>query len=548
MIRTGAIKIPNDPRFKVFANGYVYFKEKTSWDKEKRHSTDDRRCVGKLCSEKEGFFRPNAIYYSLFPDSEIKEEPGEIDDYLHFGSYLALRESAEKCGALGALKAAFPKKWEDILAYSVFMVDSEKARSQRYEKWGFSNYAGIGHVISSEDTSRMFASVGYSDIDVFMTEFRKRYRESGISDRKLVIAFDSTNINTNSKGIETAEFGHPKKNEKLPVASTAMGVDESTGIPVYYEDFIGSLLDKTQLEATRKKIREIGFRKVFLVFDRGYYKSEEIREIAKSNSFAIMVPDNVATSFDYIEKNGMGIRNREAYFMKSENAYGIQLESDAFLGMHSYTYIFYDGTAAETERDTIHSKILAAESLLERKKYDKATADEYSEYLTIKKGRNGKNIVVEKTEKIQREIDFAGFFMAVSNEKMAPEEMLSRLRKRDRAEKVFCQMKSFTDSEKCYCHGTQTYIGRNFVLFFALVMRLAFRFFEKDCFKKESYVSNDTTATVLGHVSKLIAYKTKGNGWQRKYALTSKMKSVFGNLGYDEKKIDEFLRTEVKSV
>ena len=71
--------------------------------------------MGKLCSEKEGFFRPNAIYYSLFPDSEIKEEPGEIDDYLHFGSYLALRESAEKCGALGALKAAFPKKWEDIL-------------------------------------------------------------------------------------------------------------------------------------------------------------------------------------------------------------------------------------------------------------------------------------------------------------------------------------------------------------------------------------------------------------------------------------------------
>ena len=52
------------------------------------------------------------------------------------------------------------------------------------------------------------------------------------------------------------------------------------------------------------------------------------------------------------------------------------------------------------------------------------------------------------------------------------------------------------------------------------------------------------TSTVLGHVSKMTAYKAK-DGWQRKYALTSKKKTIFRNLDYDEKKIDGFLKDEL---
>ena len=39
----------------------------------------------------------------------------------------------------------------------------------------------------------------------------------------------------------------------------------------------------------------------------------------------------------------------------------------------------------------------------------------------------------------------------------------------------------------------------------------------------------------------MTAYKAK-DGWQMKYALTSKMKTIFRNLDYDEKKIDGFLK------
>lgn len=548
MIKSQPIKIPDGKEYKSFSNGYVYYKKTVYWDSEKKHSSDDRKCIGKACRDRPGYFLPNAIYYSLFPEAPIKTEPGELDDYLHFGSYLVLRESAEKCGALKALKEAFPDSWEKILAFSVFIIDTECSRSQRYERWGFSNYAGLSHMITSEEASRLFASIKSRDTDAFLKRYFQCYRESNISKRKIVIAFDSTNINTSSDNIETAEFGHAKKKEKMPDVSTAMGVDEETGIPIYYEDFIGSLLDKTQLEATRKKVKEIGFKKLFFVFDRGYYKSIELKELAKSNSFAIMVPDSVTTSFDYIRTNGFAIKDREEYFIPEENAYGIQLESDSFLGMHTYTYIFYDAETACKSRDTLHSKILNLKETLLKQKYSETLAKNNSNFFAITRGRNGKNKVEERKGAIQDEIDFCGFFMALSNEKMTPGEMLERLRKRDSAEKVFSQMKSHLGGEKSYSHGTETYTGKNFVTFFALVMKFAFRYFERGYFSNEKYKSNDTTATVLGYASKLIAYKAK-NGWSRKYALTAKMKEVFSNLGLDEKEIDQFLAEELsKSV
>ena len=215
MIKSKPIKIPADKKFKSFKTGYVYYKEKTEWDKEKCHSTDDRICVGKVCKDKEGYFLPNKNYQEIFPAESALIEPNEIDDYLHFGAYLALRESASECGALQALKEAFPDTWKQILAYSVFMVETESNRSQKYEKWGFSNYSGLDHIMSSEGVSKLFSSISFRDSENFLKKYFKYYKDSGISTRDLVIAFDSTNISTFSKQIETAEFGHAKKEREL---------------------------------------------------------------------------------------------------------------------------------------------------------------------------------------------------------------------------------------------------------------------------------------------------------------------------------------------
>ena len=106
-----------------------------------------------------------------------------------------------------------------------------------------------------------------------MEFFHKRYEKSVYGDEPAssgqeraltAYALDSTNHNTSCKNNDMAEFGAAKKKEGLPDINFAAFVDEKTGIPVYYELFFGSLLDKSQTPFTIKNAERLGFRKVIL--------------------------------------------------------------------------------------------------------------------------------------------------------------------------------------------------------------------------------------------------------------------------------------------
>lgn len=550
MIKSQSIKLPDDKRVRTYGK-YVYYKIPSTWDGERKHSTDDRKMIGKIDEEKPGYFLPNNIYYEFFPVADVNslKEPDTMDTYLAAGPFLALNSSLDKCGALKALQSTFGNLAPEIQAFATFMVDTEQGRAQKYARWGFSNYAGIDHVFSTTGVSNLFASIGNDDIDKFMKAYGKNYRESGISKNTLILAFDSTNVNTHSDSIQFAEFGHPKKKEKLPSMCTAMGVDEETGIPLYYEDFVGSLLDKTQMSFTNMKLKELGFTNVFFVFDRGYYNKTNFGDSMNGNKFVILVPDTVTTSFDYIRENGFVIKDSERYYLDSVEAYGIQLESDRFMGRKLYTYIYYDPDTARQSIATLHARIRNVMEKLGTQDYDEDVASQNHAYMTLSRSENGGYSIEKNIAEIQDEIDFAGFFMAVSNEKLTPEEMLKRIRRRDCAEKTFLQMKSFLDSEKSYCHRTETYRGRNFVVFIALVAKLSFRYLESSLLKFDSTFSNDTTGTLLAETAKLIACRNSKGIYEQRYALTSKMKKVFKNLGIKQEQITEYLtNTLSKSV
>lgn len=550
MIKSQSMKLPDDKHVRTYGK-YVYYKIPSRWDSERKHSTDDRKMIGRIDGKNPGCFFPNNIYYEYFPAANVSKlkEPESMDTYLTAGPYLALGSSLEKCGALKALKSAFGKLAPEIQAFATFMVDTEQGRAQKYARWGFSNYAGIDHVLSTTGVSNLFASIKDSDIDEFMKAYGKNYRESKISKNTLILAFDSTNVNTHSDSIWLAEFGHPKKKEKLPDMCTAMGVDEETGIPLYYEDFVGSLLDKTQMSFTHRKLKELGFSDVFFVFDRGYYNRNNFGESMKDNKFVILVPDTVTTAFDYIRDNGFVIKDNEKYYLDSAEAYGIQLESDRFMGRKLYTYIYYDPDTAKQSVDTLHARIRNVMEKLSAQDYDENVAGQSHAYMTLRESEGGGYSIEKNVEEIQKEIDFSGFFMAVSNERLSPEEMLRRIRRRDCAEKTFLQMKSFLDSEKSYCHRTETYRGRNFVLFIALVAKLSFRYLESSLLRFDSAFSNDTTGTLLAETAKLIAFRNGKGTYEQRYALTAKMKKVFSNLDIHQAEITDYLTKKLsKSV
>ena len=63
-------------------------------------------------------------------------------------------------------------------------------------------------------------------------------------------ALDSTNHNTSCRNNDLVEFVAAKRKGSLHDINFAAFVDEKTGVPVYYELLLGSLLDKSQTPFT----------------------------------------------------------------------------------------------------------------------------------------------------------------------------------------------------------------------------------------------------------------------------------------------------------
>ena len=264
----------NLKNLKIVNKNYVYYQTKTKWNKELQHSIDDRCCIGKKIDD---YFIPNKKYYSLFP-KPIDNIP-DILDCLSFGPYLALLAASMKYGCYDILKLIFPNDYDKIFTLAISYICNEDSTAQHFENWAFKNYCGLNNNLSSPRISELYSRITEDQINDFLGEFLRKYKESNIISTRRAIAYDSTNQNTTAN-IRFAEIGHAKEDKKIPIINTCYLVDEYTGITLYYEHYYGSLLDKTECVITYQKVKGLGFKKLFFMLDRGYFSSKNIEDLA----------------------------------------------------------------------------------------------------------------------------------------------------------------------------------------------------------------------------------------------------------------------------
>ena len=555
------IELPKKGHLHILTNGYVYWENDGKWDKEARRMRDSRVSIGKLADAEKGLFYPNRKYWELFPDGKhnadgairIQEkaaptgEPGKFSSRLNYGAYLALQLAAEKIGLLETLKETFPDTWEKIFALTVHFICDECSTAQAFPFWQFDNYCGLGNRLTDDEISRLYRDIGtdQNGIDSFMEFFHKRYEKSVYGDEPAssgqeraltAYALDSTNHNTSCRDNDMAEFGAAKKKEGLPDINFAAFVDEKTGIPVYYELFFGSLLDKSQTPFTIKNAERLGFRKLFVVMDRGYYR-KEVFEAFEGMSFACMCPESMP-EFDKVwSKHHSEIKDQHKYFVPAEKVYGIKVDDVKVYDRTYKAFLYYDSARAEDERDTIHLKLgMLKEQAAARKNYTAKMKSTFAPWLIIEKldaadQETGKKFrITENNERIQEELDKAGVFLVVSDCDCSTEEMIIRARKRDVDEKTFRRAKSHFDFTKTGTHSRETYQGKMFACYLALIVSSAFCWYTKKYIKA---VSSRTMATTLGLLKKYQIQQQKDQSWFPVYAITKNMREVFMLLGLE---------------
>lgn len=554
----------------ILKNGYVYWTSSGHWDKEKNRTVDDRRSIGKLDPGNPAKMYPNKAYFTFYlvsekdaekqqlfrndsspdpgtaPSLTVFREPGRFSEVMNFGPFLAITLTARNMGTLFLLKKFFPGLQHEILALALHSIDEESSVAQDFPYWAFSNYCGLDKPLSSGEISIVYEKIAADPeaIQNFLYFHKEAYHKRIHEGGETILAFDSTNQNTSSREIPLEEHGHPKVNKHLPDINTALFVDEETGIPLYYEHFCGSILDKSETPYTMERVRDLGFKKLFLMMDRGYFSQKTI-EAMKDNSFGLMCPDNLNFVKEIIAGYSAAIRDQEDCYIASENVYGIHLP-DYRLGDSTYdAYLYYDPARAEDERGSIHARVSRMIRLAEgRKRYSEKLVKLYSPWLIITKARKtagrGRNFTVKENKAvIQENISEAGFFVILSNAGLETEQMIRIARMRDRGEKAFRRIKSHFGLAQTYVHQASTYEGKMFVAFVALILIESYRWFIR---KELNAISSTTTATTLGEMRKLQIRMKPDKTWMQLYALTSRQKKILQDLQVSEDDIDTLVR------
>ena len=558
--RSSIVKTPTSGEkgsIHILTTGYVYLATEYHWDKESRQPREKRYSIGKIVDGDRTHMYPNATYETFFGpidseaqqwkehfSSEARKTAGKMDSRISFGPYAAIDAVGEASGCFRALRRVFPDKHDKIEALAMHSIVARNATAQLFPGWCFDHYCGMGRVTSDSEISALYARIGEDEgiRKVFFRLFREEIERRFPASNGRVVAFDSTNQNTSSQNQPMARRGKAKRDMGLPIIHTAMFVDEDTGIPLWYEHYDGSVLDKTQTPFSLKRIVDLGYRKLFAMFDRGYYCKEVIQAIRNLEGieYGVLCPENVAWVDTIISEHWNDIKDRQACYDPAEKVYGKRYATELY-GMPCHAYLFYDAARAQQERESIHEAIAYFwKEAGKRKRYSAKMEETYAArgILVVKTPRNpetGKDyILLEDTEHIQDLLDHAGYFVMVSDTEMTIPTAIRRIRRRDTVETVFESMKRHFGMAVTYTHGGATYEGKMFMAYIAAVL---FAVLGCKLRKILDAKTSETLSTIMAELNKYKIELQSDGTWTPVYAMSKKQKEIFAALGLSEQDV-----------
>lgn len=447
--------------FKEHSNGRTYVSYNISSKRiSKTYVKHQRKTIG-IKDENTGMLIPNANYYELFKDVvESFYAPSSIRDY---GNYYLLYRIARDVNLINLLKNVFPKTWNKILTCAMY-ITCEGNTMDYCEDWCEETYTIDNTYLSSPAISNLHKTISIEDRMKFFKEWTKHIPEHE------TIAYDSTSISTYGKNITAAEYGHNKDGESLPQINYGMFYGEKSRLPLFYDIYNGSLLDKDHFESMMKYANTFGIKKVIYVMDRGYFKQNNIKYLYDNQQPFII---GLSLSLKDVKNNLGSLRET---IKKSENSlsvfgtYGITKEIILF-GIPIRLNLYYNFQKAADEIELIDKKISILEDEL-RKKLTLEDDSRYKRYFDILINDDQTFTYQRNYEAIDEEKQNAGYFaIASSRLDYTADEILMIYRNKDRLEKVFDDLKNFVDSNRLKVHSDEAVSGKMFITFISLIMK-----------------------------------------------------------------------------
>ena len=519
---------------------YVNYELGREYNRDKKYNIPKRVTIGKLAKGSEGMMIPNDKFLTYFPETELPEEKfnASRSSCLRIGAYIIIQKIIDEYKLSDFLSPYFDDKdlglFFDLIAYT---ITCENNAGQYYPMYAYNHplFTKEMHIYSDTKVSDFLCGMTREESVGFLNDWNAQHDHR----EKIYISYDSTNKNSEAGDIEMVEFGEAKVDVGAPIFNYSIAYDTKNAKPLFYETYLGSIADISQLEFMLGKAIGYGYKNIGFILDRGYFSKGNIRKMDEYGySFVIMVKGMAKLVNRLVLENKGKFEEERKYSIRRHHVYGYTVKDKLYLDDEKdrYFHIYHSTGKEHGEKEQLEELLeRLAKSLEAQYGTDYQLSDTEKKYFdTFYDSEGILTLVKEKDDVIKRELQLCGYFCIVTSEKMTAEQALDLYYSRDASEKLFRGDKSYLGNKSERTHLNESTDAKIFVEFVALIVRN--RIYKK---LKEEYDRIDenpnymTVPAALRELEKIEMIRGHDQVYRLDHAVTKTQKVILKAFGMD---------------
>lgn len=549
------VAIPETPGKLVRKNRggqtYIEYEYERVYDPVKQYTYPKRASIGRVDPDDPTKMTPNENFLKYFPDAALPEEVDRSDrsPYLNIGPYVVLQKLIRE-SEMKELLAAHMNDNDagfllDLASYSII---SENNAGQYYPDYAYSHplFTPVMRMYTDSKVSDFLQNVKPEQIVGFLNSWNKGRNKR----QKIYISYDSTTKNCQAGDIDLLEYGNAKVDAGLPIYNYSVAFDTTNREPLFYEQYLGSINDVSQLTCMIDKAHGFGYRNLGFILDRGYFSRKNLTYMDQMGyGFLIMIKGMKSFIRDVILENMGSFENKRSQYNDRFDVYGTTIKKPLFEGEERsrFIHIYYSDGRAYGEKQEIKQKIKRLKVYLKQcvGKECESFGPEIQKYFYIHYEDDGTTLKLaeEKTQAIEEELSLAGYFAIVSSDNMTAKEAIERYKSRDASEKLFRADKSYLGNKSMRVGSDAALSAKIFIQFLALILRSRMYTALKDkcesMLKKPNYM---TVPAALKELEKIVMIRHLDGVYRLDHAVTKTQKIILDSFGLKEANVHYYAR------
>ena len=531
-------------------SSFVLFEYERVYDPARKFNIPKRSIIGKVSEEDASLMYPNENHQRHFPTAVLPEE--RSDAYrsccLRIGAYLIIDKVAQEYGLASMLGKHLGKDSGLLLDLACYSIICEDNAAQYYPDFAFSHplFSRNMRIYSDSKVSRLLRSITKDHTIGFLDSWNARRDRR----QRLYISYDSTNKNCQAGDVDIVEFGKAKDDKGLPVFNLAIAFDKTNQVPLFYEEYPGSINDVSQFGFLVDKVMEYGYRSMGFILDRGYFSKDNIRYMDENGySFIIMVKGMKDLVSALVASRIHTFETSRECAIRTYRVYGTTVKARLYADdtRDRYFHIYYNTGRQAAEREQLEQKIESYKKFFRRVEGQAVSfSRNISHYFDIYYGKNDTFLYAqEKAPVIESELALCGYFCIVTSERMGAEQALILYKGRDSSEKLFSGDKTFLGGRSMRVQSQNALSSKIFIEFVALIIRnRIYTLLKEELFRIESKPNYMTVPEAIRELEKIEMVRRNNGTYRLDHAVTRRQKTILNAFGLDEDYV-RFKATEI---